>query len=421
MTASLTEATNNGTAVIGAGIVGLCCARYLLDRGFKVEVIDPREPGTACSYGNAGVLAAWSCAPLSLPGEWRRAPKRLLEPSGPLSIHWRHVPAVTPWLIRFLRAGSRKRIDALSDAMFRINNPCVDLYRELLRDIGNDELIRASCYVYAHRKPEDASLDTLAYRLRRAHGARLRTIDMGELHALEPSLSPEFHAAVLLENQGRTVNPARLCKVIADHLGRRGAGFTRSSVHAVTPGEDGRVTLQLEGNTRIFDRVVLAAGAWSARLIEPLGVSVPLQSGRGYHVMFPDSRVTLNNSVVDEDFHVAASSMETGIRVSGVLEFAGLETPAFERRYRMLARLARRMFPDLHDDPGECWMGHRPMTPDSLPVIGALPDHPSILLAFGHGQLGLTGAPMTARIIAALASGERLNVDVAPYRVERFG
>ncbi len=127
------ETKTRQIAVIGAGIVGLCAARALLARGFRVSVIDPKPPGSGCSYGNAGVLAVWSCAPLSLPGEWKLAPKWLFSRDGPLSIHWRHLPTLTPWLMRFVCAGRADKIAGLADAMHALNNDSIDRYRALLR------------------------------------------------------------------------------------------------------------------------------------------------------------------------------------------------------------------------------------------------------------------------------------------------
>jgi D-amino-acid dehydrogenase len=422
----IASSTEGGTgagrrvAVIGAGIVGLCSARYLLDRGFEVEVFESREASAACSFGNAGVLSSWSCVPLSMPGEWKLVPKWLLDPLGPLSLRWSYLPLVTPWLLKFLRAGQRDRIDALSDAMFVLNNPCVEHYRELLRGSGHEDLIRDSASVHVYRNPKNASIDAPAYRLRRRQGARVRLLDAGDIGDIEPAISREYRAGIMIENQGRTTNPARLCRVIAENVRRRGGSITRAEVRALKPRDSDGVALELGGETRVADKVVVAAGAWSKQLVKPLGLRVPLESGRGYHIMFNDSGVVLNNSVVDDDLHFAASSMETGLRITGMMEFAGLDAPETQRRYSMLAKLAARMVPDLEGTEHDRWMGHRPVIPDTLPVIGSLPGQPSVLLAFGHGQLGLTGAPMTGRIVAALAARERPNIDLAPYRPERF-
>ena len=419
MTVSSAEAKSH-IVVIGAGIVGLCAARELLARRFKISVVDPNPPGGGCSFGNAGVFAVWSCAPLSLPGEWKLAPAWLFSRNGPLSIHWRRLPALTPWLLRFVRAGRADRVAEISGAMFALYNSGLDLYREILRGIGHEDLVRDSCYVYAYRDPKRADLNQTANRIKRERGAPMRIIGSGELHEMEPALSHEYRAAIVTERQGRTLNPARLCEVIANEVRIAGGHFLRQQVRALRPHGDKGCDIQIDGEVLRAARVVVAAGAWSHKLIAPLGVHVPLEAGRGYHLMYDGDGARLNNSVTDPELHIAASSIEGGLRISGMMEFAGLEAPPFERNFRTLDRLARRLIPDLGGQPTSEWVGHRPTTPDTLPVIGPLPNHPSILLAFGHGQLGLTGAPLTGRIIGALAAGESLNIDLTPYRADRF-
>lgn len=264
-------------AVIGAGIVGLCCARELLARGFHVEMFDPREPGTACSFGNAGVLSAWSCVPLSMPGEWKLAPRWLLDPMGPLSIHWRYLPQVTPWLLDFVRAGRGDRIEAISKAMFALNNPSVDLYRRLLKGTGHENLIRESVYLHLYRDPRDADIDSPGYRLRRARGASIRRLEASDIREMEPSVSTEFRAALMIENQGRTVNPGRLCQVIAESTRRQGVRFNRARVRVLTPAENDGVHIEADGVSTRVRFAVVAAGAWSQRLLEPFGTRLPLE------------------------------------------------------------------------------------------------------------------------------------------------
>lgn len=413
--------TTRHIAVIGAGIVGLCAARELLARGFRVSVIDPDPPGSGCSFGNAGVFAVWSCAPLSLPGEWIHAPFWLMSRNGPLSIDWRRLPALAPWFLRFVRAGRQTRVAEIADAMFALYNPGFDLCRGILRGTGHEDLLRESCYVYVYRDPKRVNPDLTENRIKREHGAPMRIIGAAELREMEPALSREYRAAIVIENQGRTTNPARLCEVIAGEVRSAGGHFVRQKVLSLKPDNEQGCEVVLDGEVLRVARVVVAAGARSHELIEPLGARVPLESGRGYHLMYDGNGIQLNNSVTDPELHIAASSMEGGLRISGMMEFAGLDAPPAARHFRNLDRIARILIRDLGGEPISEWMGHRPATPDTLPVIGELPDQPSILLAFGHGQLGLTGAPMTGRIIAALAAEEPLDINLAPYRVHRFG
>jgi D-amino-acid dehydrogenase len=165
---------------------------------------------------------------------------------------------------------------------------------------------------------------------------------------------------------------------------------------------------------------VIAAGAWSAALISGLGIHVPLESQRGYHATVQASGITPALPVVSAEAKVYATPMEDGLRFAGAVEFAGLDAPPDFRRADALIELAKDMFPDFSPGKVSQWMGHRPTLPDSLPVIGAAPSHPDLLLAFGHGHHGMTGASTTGTIIASLVAGRQLPIDLAPYRPDRF-
>ncbi len=147
--------------VIGAGIVGTCCALELRKKGLEVTLVDPAPPGQSCSFGNAGVLASWACVPASLPGTMAKVPRWLFDPEGPLSIRPAYLPRLAPWLLRFLRAGRAARIPAVADALLAINGPTVALYKELAKEAGAPELVRECAHLQVSRDPGYFDLDDL--------------------------------------------------------------------------------------------------------------------------------------------------------------------------------------------------------------------------------------------------------------------
>ena len=420
----MTGAARDGavpTVVIGAGVVGVCCARYLQLRGQPVTLLDRVPMGEGCSYGNAGVLSSWSCEPMSRPDVWRDMPRWMVDPEGPVALKLGYLPRLAPWLLRFLRAGRAQRIGEISDAMFTLNHPTVEYFRQLIAGSGHESLVVDSRYVYVSRDPQGLDQGARGWRLRREHGAPITVLAAGEIRELEPDLSPEYVRGVAIAHQGRVTNPARLVKVIGELVREDGGQFRRTEVLGVRPREGGGAVVDTDRGTVDAPRLVIAAGAWSHRLARPFGVDIPLQGERGYHVEFRNPGVTIHNSVQDADRMCVASSMEGGVRCAGTSEFNSLDAPADWRRARVMKTLVKTMFPGLNTGDYSEWMGRRPTLPDTIPVIGPIPDHPQVFLAFGHGHLGLTGAPMTGRMIAAMATGERLNVDMTPYRAERFG
>jgi D-amino-acid dehydrogenase len=406
--------------IIGAGIVGVCCAIELRKKGFAVTVVDRVPPGESCSFGNAGVLAAWSCVPQSMPGVLGLVPGWLLDPEGPLSIRWTYMPRLLPWLVRFLRAGRAERVPAIADAMRRLHEPTVESYKALAKEAGAEDLVRESTYIHVYRDARRADLELPEWRLRCERGARLTVLRDGELHEAEPALGPGYRAGIMVGPQGHTTSPGRLVQVLADYVRRLGGTVVQAEVHRLRSGSPGPVRLDTDAGEMTAERVVVAAGAWSHQLAAQIGLKVPLESQRGYHLTFARSGIELRHPIMETERKVVATSMEPGLRLAGTAEFAGLDARPRWRRARMLVSLGKRLFPDLDTAAPSEWMGHRPSLPDSLPVIGPAPTVGNVYFAFGHGHTGLTGAPMTARIIAGMVTDAPLNFDVSPYRADRF-
>lgn len=405
--------------VLGAGIVGICTALSLLEKGFAVELIDRNDLASGASFGNAGVISPWSCVPQSMPGLWKQVPKWLFDPDGPLSLRWSYAPRMLPWLRRFLKAGSHENLPAIAQAMNTLNRPNVELYTQHLKGTGHEHLLQDSLYVHAYRNAADADLNKLSWRIRAEHGVPVERITQGELQEVEPEISPEYQAAILIKDQARAIDPGALGRALMDKALKMGARFRRTEVLALRPDGDGW-SLDTTDGPIAAHKLVMAAGAWSARLLEPLGLKLPLEAERGYHLMFANPGITVNNSVMDVDGKFVASAMIDGIRCAGTAEFVGLDAPPNYARAYVFAKLAKRLFPRLDTSDVTPWMGTRPSFPDSLPMIGELPNHRGLFAAFGHCHYGLGMAPNTGRIVAGIIAKEPTNLDLAPYSTTRF-
>ena len=416
----MTAQTQADVTIVGAGIVGICCALSLQEKGKRVRLIDKDAPGQGASHGNAGVISPWSCVPQSMPGLWKKIPGMLLDPEGPVAVRPAYLPKFLPWAVRFLRAGRADRVAEISAAMAALVRPNVDIYRRHLAGTGHEHLVQASWYVHLYRDAAAADLNGLGWRLRAAEGAPIEIVSGDELREIEPCVSPDYQAAILVKDQARALSPGRIGAVLADKVRALGGEVLRTRVHRLQRDGDGWSLATDEGELRSA-QVVTAAGAWSLGLLEPFGLRLPLVSERGYHLLFRSPGVTLANSVVDVEAKFVTSSMEMGLRSAGTAEFARADAKPNDARARMLAKQTKRILPDLDTADTEAWMGVRPSLPDSLPCIGEVPGQPGLFTAFGHSHYGLGMAPMTGRIVADLATGTRPNLDLSPYSLTRFG
>lgn len=406
--------------ILGSGIVGICCALSLLERGLKVRLIDKSDPGQATSYGNAGVISPWSCIPQSTPGLWKNIPGWVFDPKGPVAIRWSYLPKLLPWTIKFLRAGSAETMTRIADAMSALNRPNVDLYRHHLSGTGHEHLVADSWYIYAHRNASDANLETLAWQLRIKHGAPVERITGSDLQSVEPALSPEYKAAILMKDQARAVLPGQLGQVLAEKARSMGAIIDQRTIQAITQLDDGSWSLHTDQGVENAETLLIAMGPWSMQLLKPLGLKLPLEYERGYHLEFHDPGVDLKHSIMDVDRKFVTSSMANGVRSAGTAEFAGLDAPPDMRRAQILKDLTKQMLPGLKTENTSEWSGVRPSFPDSLPCIGKLPGYKNLFAAFGHSHYGLGMAPGTGRLVADLITGTTPNIDIAPYGAKRF-
>jgi D-amino-acid dehydrogenase len=411
----------NRAVVVGAGIVGVCCAIELRRRGFEVTVIDRVEPGESCSFGNAGILAAQGVVPIPLPGLLKQVPRMLLDPEGPLVVRLGSLRLTVPWLWKFYQATSMDQVLRTSVAMKALYGTTVELHEALAREAGTPELVQNMRYLYIARDRKNADVDNgLAWRLRREAGTEIEVFDGPALREIEPEISPIYTRGVRVGPMARTTNPFRLTQSYASLLRREGGTVLRAEVKALRP-DGNRVYVSTTAGEREADVAVIAAGAWSLSLLEPLGLKLPLIAERGYHMTFANPGIKLRHVLSDLERQFAVNNMEMGLRVAGTEELGHADDPPSWRRAEALKRLGKEILPNLNVSEGSRWMGPRPGTPDSLPAIGPVPGHPNIFVACGHGHLGLTGGPNTGRIVAGLAAGERTNLNLAPYAPDRFG
>jgi D-amino-acid dehydrogenase len=415
-----TPANPRRVVVVGAGAVGMACALTLRREGHTVTVLDSRPPGEGTSYGNAGIIANGTVDPVGMPGIVWRVPSMLMDPMGPLSIRWRYLPPLAPWLVHFFLASRAKRVEEISVAMLSLLGNAVETWADLIRGTEGEQYIVRRGWIQAYESDAAFAAAQSVIELRRRRGVRVEILTPDELRELEPAAAPIFRRAVYLPDTGFAVSPVRLVRAIANAFAASGGTVVQERVTEFNRVENGPTNVLTERGAHPADKVVIAAGAWSRPLAAMLGSRVPLDTERGYHVMLPTPERAPRHPLSSGELKFIVAPMQDGIRITGGVEFAGLDAPPDFTRIRRMVAHARRMVPGLRDEVQSEWLGFRPSMPDSLPVIGAAPTFPDALFAFGHGHVGLTSAASTALIIADLVAGRTPAIDLRPFRPDRF-
>ncbi len=421
----LVTGAQSDVLVIGAGIVGLACALFLQEDGHAVTLVDPARPGSGTSSGNAGIISVGSVAPIVTRATLKAVPGMLANPAGPLKVRWRHLPSLAPWLVRAALATRAVTVERATVGIQALASRAIRAHELLVQRAGAGELWRSKGWlkVALDRAALDRYLTDETPGLDR-FGLAYEVLERDAVHDLEPGLSSEVAGGLWLTCNREISHPQaysdRLAALFFERGGRQEQRLVRGLAKA-----DGKVKGVLTNDgTLEAQRVVIAAGAFSAGLAAEAGHKVPLETERGYHLMLQpgataEGRPLLGRPVYCIDPGFLLVPMDHGLRLTSGVELASKEAPPDFRIPRRLLPIARRYLPGLAEEVVSEWQGCRPSLPDSLPVIGRSRRHPNVLFAFGHQHLGLTLGPVTGRIIADLVAGRDPGLDLSLYAPDR--
>jgi D-amino-acid dehydrogenase len=413
--------------VIGAGIVGACSAVEALREGFRVTILDPADPGgeQAASYGNGCWLSPMSVIPPAVPGLWRKVPKFLMDPLGPLAIRWSYLPRVAPWLMRYLRSGwTWERVAETARALRPLVVDAPALHKALAEEAGVGHLIERRGLIYIYPSRADFEAEAKAWEIRHAVGVRWLELGAEELRQREPDLDRRYGFGVMVEEGGHCTDPGAYTAALVAHAVAQGARHFRARATGFAI-EGGRLAaVRTDAGEVAADAAVIAAGAFAKPLAAAAGDRVPLETERGYHAEVAAPEVAPRHGLMPSDGKMSIMRTAQGLRCAGQVEIAGLDAAPNWKRAEILRDHLLRCFPGLPRDlPAErvkVWLGHRPSMPDGKPCLGRSRASADILHAFGHGHTGLVAGARTGRVVAALLAGREPEIPIAPFDPARF-
>lgn len=407
--------------VVGAGIVGVATGLHLQREGHSVTLVDPTPPGRGTSLGNAGSIAIGSVYPTGSPGNWKQVPKMLTDPMSPLSIKWSYVPKAARWFWHFLEASRPNRVEEISRHLWALSKDAMVSHRKLIELSKAHDIVRPVGWlkVYSSQQSLDRTKHEREVMARR--GVKFDVLTADEIRQLEPGLSTRFTHGYHQPENGFVSEPIKLTEAYFAKFQELGGRWAAEKVRRFAFGPGGVEKVVTDLAMHPCDAVVICAGARSHELVAMLGRRFPLDTERGYHLNL-DVREgpELRRATVIGDHGFVLAPMRDGLRLTTGAEFAGVDAPPdFRRIYRML-ELAHEALPGLKAEVTREWLGFRPSTPDSVPVIGRSPDHANVYFGFGHGHIGLTLAARTGELVSDLVAGRDPGMDMTPYRIERY-
>jgi len=404
--------------IVGAGIQGISNALFLQKKGFEVTIFDRDEPGSpTASYGNAGHFSPYACVLMNRPDTLLDVPAMLLNSTGPLALKWNYVPKMIPWFLKFIRNCTTKRMMYTAKNMHQILDLALPAYDELFDEIDLGGLVEKKGILYIWNDKNLKSRE-LEINVRNELDVDQQVVTPKEIHDLEPNIKPIYHGGVYYQHGRHARNPRKILLKLFELFLKKGGKFLKINIKKINFDEE-KPVLKSETQAFIFDKIVIACGAFSKKLTDNLDEKIPLDTERGYHVHFKNCDHLLSRPVIFQNSGFGITPMEQGLRVVGTVEFGGLENPLSKSRVKNLINNARYMMGDLPEHEDE-WLGFRPSLPDFLPVIGPSKNHKNVFYCFGHHHLGWTLGPISGKIIAAMIAEENTNLNLKPYSSLRF-
>ncbi len=412
------------TLIIGGGAIGICCAHYLNELGKDVLVVDKNDICSGSSYGNAGLIVPSYCIPLAAPGVLFQGLKWMFQPRSPFYIKPRLNRQLIAWLWHFRRACTATHVHRSIPVLHALHSASFKLFEELTNlkglDFGLEK--RGMLKIFKTRNGFEGGIRDI--HLVEAFGIESKILQKNELGEYLGALQTPAVGGAYLPHDAHLL-PDRFVRQLAGHIEKKG-GHLLTGCEVLDFKISGR---RIAGVTTtrgeiLTQHIIIASGAWSANLARRLRIDLPLQPAKGYSITFRRPAVCPALPLAMAEAKVVLTPMAEELRLAGTLELAGYNDAINMPRVQSILDTAREYLPDLDlDSPDivEIWRGLRPCSPDGLPYVGRSPRYDNIVVATGHGMLGISLAPITGKIVSQLVAGQRPCLDITSLNVERFG
>ena len=404
-------------AVIGAGIIGICSAYFLQKSGFKVTLVDHNKPGSMTSYGHACTFADYACIPVNSPTIFKDLPSLLLKQNGPLAVDFKYILKNLPWALSFLKNCRKNKVEYIASSLANFLSHSRLSYDQLFEEVDVSQYINNNETLYLYKTEKEFQAAKYSIDLRKKNNVKIKKLNSAEIHEIEPNIAQVYFCGLIFEGSRHTINPIKVSEKIFESFLQNGGSYINKKITLINNSVNG-VTITSENNTFDFDKIIISAGSWSRELALMIGDKFPLDTERGYHVLFNNEKKLISRPVGWSQSGFYLIQIDDGIRAAGTVEIAGLNKKPNPKRLMMIEKEARKLLP--LGKVKSTWLGFRPTLPDSMPVIDASIKNRKVFYAFGHQHIGWTLAAVTGKAIEALVKGKQPNFDISPFHSGRF-
>jgi D-amino-acid dehydrogenase len=405
--------------VIGGGIIGVCVAYFLAERGINAILLERNEICSGASYGNAGLVVPSHSVPLPTPGVVEKGLKWLLNPESPLYIRFRLDLELMSWLWRFWRFCTEEHVRRSLPILVAMQQESLRLFEQFAAGGLKFSFWRkGTMTVFNTQKAFEEGVREAD--LLKGHGIKFQVLFGEKVREKEPFLKESVVGGIYFPDDAH-LDPAQFVLALAKEVEQKGVKvLTQTEVIELQVRENIVESVVTTRGQFKADTIVLAAGAWSSNLVRNLGIKIPIQPAKGYSITFYEPNLCPSIPLMLSEVRVAVTPLNGRLRFGGTLELAGLDLSINQRRVEAIRRGATQYLPQIEAKREEVWRGLRPCTPDGLPIIGRPRKFDSLVIASGHGILGVSLGPVTGKLVAQLVCGEPLDFDIQPLSPDRF-
>ena len=406
--------------IIGAGIVGICTSIELIKKGYSVTLMDPNEPGSQTSYGNAGVITDSSLMIINNPQLLKSLFQLIFKNQTSFRYSKSFIFSRLTWVLRFLMFSHKNHMKFAAKALRELQVLSLNTHKKLIKKTNSNNIISKPGWLKLFKTSESYKKYSLELDVLNKHKAKYTTLNTTQIEKQFPDLEVKFFKGILFKNSIRVKSPLKLSKKYFDYFIKSGGKFVQESCKDLQYIEDKWVIFSNK-NKSYFDQVVVSTGPWSKNILSNLGYNIPLAWERGYHHHFSTKKkISINPAIYDVEGGFVYSSNGSDVRVTSGVELTFLDAVENEIQINESIQKLRKIIPlnkKLIDKP---WLGSRPTIIDSLPMIGKAPRHKNLWFNFGHNHIGLSTSAGSAVIISEMIQNKKTSINADPFSPKRF-
>jgi D-amino-acid dehydrogenase len=410
-------------AIIGGGVIGLCCAYYLNKQGYKIIVIDRNDITDGCSFGNMGYISPSHFIPLASPGIIRQGLKWMLSSSSPFYIQPRLNLDLIRWGLTFRKNANEKKVHENIPHL----NDLLQLSRKLMNDLKTEfhdsfDMIEKGCWAL-YKNPKTADHEKHLAEQAAKLGLNTKICNAQQVQSYEPEVEVDVAGGVLWLDDCH-LNSSKFMRALHSYLKDRGVEFLLNTEVTNFERKNGNITSVITDKAKVdADEVIVANGSWMPDVAKLVGIHLLMQPGKGYSVVYETMEKNLHHPAILVEDRTAMTPIDRWLRIGGTMELTGHNDNILPKRVTAIYTAVKKYFPSLNISeprPEQTWFGYRPVTPDGLPYIGRHRKYSNLLFAGGHAMLGLSAAAGTGKLIEEIIDNKQTSIDLSAFRVERF-